>query len=127
MRITSNQIISTLWGNGRPGADRRITALFFAARKAGLNEKQALAITCLTFDTVKQNVDQMSVSANALRAETLELKATDPNSPHSLWAYLRSKLAGGYRYITNEQIREASMNDYAGWSAWAEAARESVS
>lgn len=122
MRITRSRVTSTMWAGGRPSHHSQYADVFFAARKAGLNDRQAMALACMAFDAVNENVEGLTTSTAALRHETLERKAADPRAPHSLWAYMRSKLGGAYRYITDEQIRETSMQDYAGWSAWAQKA-----
>lgn len=119
MRITRSRVMSTMWAGGRPSHHSQYADVFFAARKAGLNERQAMAIACATFDAAKGYVERLSASAGALRHETLERKAADPDAPLSMWAYMRAKLGGAYRYVTDEQIRETSMQDYAGWSDWA--------
>lgn len=122
MRVTRGKVMSTMWAGGRPSTDNRYANVFLAARKAGLDEWQAMAVACAAFDASNGNVERLSVSTKALRHATLERKAADPGSPRSLWAYMRSKLGGAYRYITDEQIRDTSMQDHAGWSAWAQKA-----
>lgn len=119
-RITRSRVVSTMWAGGRPCHDYRYANVFFVARKAGLNSSQAMAVACATFDAANRHVESLSTCTNALRHATLEALATDPKSPHSLWAYLSAKLGHAYRYVTDVEIRNTSMNDHAGWSAWAQ-------
>lgn len=127
MRITRAKVAEVMWAGGRPSNHSQYADIYFAGLKAGLDDRQALALACAAFDASKGNIERLSASSSALRHATLERKAADTDSPRSLWGYMRSKLGGSYRYVTDEQIRETSTQDFAGWSAWVEQAESQVS
>jgi len=117
-RLTHSKIMGRMWECGMPSTDAKYAAIFFAARKAGLKDDQAFALACEAFYASKGYVDHLARSANWLRVATLERQAAE--GPRSLWAYLKHKLGAGYRYVTDDEVRDTSMKDHAGWSAWAD-------
>lgn len=88
-----------------------------AAIKSGVNLDAAFhlgMLACYAKDADIHNVERIGKS---LFQVSLEQAAS--RSPRSVYAYLKAKLGAGYRYITAGDVSNASMNDYAGWSAWA--------
>lgn len=121
MRITRQLIISRMWAAGMPCNDHRFADVYFAARKAGLDNAQAYAMAAAAFHAAKGYVDNLGRSTNWLRVATLEKKAAD--APVGLYAYAKHKLGLGYRYATDEEITHIHHHDFAGWSTWADAQR----
>lgn len=123
-RITRAHVNMVLAASGRPTMDSHIADIYFAARKAGLNDHEAHSLACCAYDAQHGYVENLSRSAKWLRQSVLNRKAADTNHPQSLWAYAKAKLGAGYIYATDEQLNDISVNDYAGWSAWADAQRK---
>lgn len=121
-RITRNIIVTRMWASGRPATDNRYADIYFTAVKAGLTSDQALSLACVAYDAKEGFVERLSQSQGSLRRVTLERKASDPDSPQSLWAYLKAANPK-WPYITDQDIRDTSINDYGGWKAWADQQR----
>jgi hypothetical protein len=117
-RLTRAHIQARMWAGGRPSTEGRYSKLFFVARKAGLNDAQAFALTCAAFDAAKGSHRGLSSTTQLLRLTTLERMAEA--HPCGLIAYLRAKLGVGFRYVTDAEIADTSMNHFPEWKAWAD-------
>jgi hypothetical protein len=68
LRIYTRKIIATMWALGRPSTDARWANLFRAARAAGLNEQQAMSLTCEAYDAAHLYV--WKIDGYALKSAT---------------------------------------------------------
>lgn len=106
------QIGYTLAAGGRPNPRGLPYAkLYQALRAVGLNGSQAMAMTCMAYDTSEypSSTDNIIRDARALRSATRKRHAEE--SPRGLWASVRDAHGDGYIYMDDNDERVRNWAD----------------
>jgi len=100
---THAPIRERLWSVGRPSSTNEIADIYVACIRAGMNDSQAFAVSCLAHDTAKGFEWQIAPDAQAVQYATRKRHAAD--HPQGCWATLVRKHGELALYFQNDDSR----------------------